>query len=153
MKAYTIDFQIGSILLGDVVSSLWNSCARFSATVRAGLGQTEELQQFLLALSEDLRELRVSPEWPGTRLLEGTAGVYTYQCSKDALGQILKRGSVLEMWQQPRMPEDLALYRADGSVVLESISHEGEAVVRLTEEEYSTLPMSIRQSLVEAPNG
>jgi len=150
LKAYTLDFQTGSITLGDVVEAVWSLSAGFSTTVRDNLGQTPELQDFLLALSVDLRELREAAEWPGTRLIEGTAKVHAHRCSENALRQILKHGFALELWQQPRMPEDLALYRTDGSVVLESISHEGEAVVRLSEQELSTLPVSIRKSFVEA---
>jgi hypothetical protein len=46
-------------------------------------------------------------------------------------------------WQQPALPEDLALLRDDGTVILGSICHEHDAYLELSDEEYEALATTI----------
>jgi hypothetical protein len=78
-------------------------------------------------------------EWPGTKLLSGTARVYSFDFDNDVAGLLRRAASGLFDWQQPLLPEDLALLRDDGSPWLTTIAHEHDAFLSLSEDEIGKL--------------
>jgi hypothetical protein len=70
--------------------------------------------------------------WPGSGLLKGTAPLWKYRLAAGLLDLLLRRSKGLYDFQAPRLPEDLAVYRPDGSVLLGSVAHEHMAWMNLT---------------------
>jgi hypothetical protein len=102
---------------------------------RKGCGFDPEAEAILVDLSPALRQEREVSEWPGTRLLMGTALLREYELTertRDALSRAV-RG--LYGWCQPARPEDLILWRADGEPWLVSIAHERDGYFWLTPSE------------------
>jgi hypothetical protein len=84
-----------------------------------------------------------SSEWPGTKLLRGTARLLRYSLLADS-GSILARlVSGLYDWRQPSMPEDLCLIRQSGEPWLVTISHERDAYLRMESDEWGSLVAEI----------
>lgn len=99
----------------DSFSLVWNAQPRWENSAKE---MKQALKPFLVS---NLR----TDEWPGTRLIGGTALVRRYQVSDESVKLLQKVGG-LYSWLQPKLPEDLAFYT--GEVVwLASISHEQEA--------------------------
>lgn len=71
--------------------------------------------------------------WPGTVLRDHAATILHY--SMQALPMVRDAADRLYAWQQPDLPEDLALLRADGSPLLASITHEHDAWLDLDDVE------------------
>lgn len=90
-------------------------------------------------------------EWPGTKLSGHTASVYRYNLSGSFVSLLKMSARGLFDWNAMKnvsseLPEDLAIYRSDGSVLLGSIAHECDAWLELTAEEYraiSSLPLRL----------
>jgi hypothetical protein len=79
-------------------------------------------------------------EWPGTILLADQALVYSHRVAP-GLQQVLQElASHLFEWGHPGAPEDLCFFRNDGSVILVTISHERDAYLLLSEQEFQHLP-------------
>lgn len=78
-------------------------------------------------------------EWPGTRLLAGKATVNTYRLEPSSLERLLEFGTAFRDWVEPGRPEDLCFLRADGSVWLGSVAHEGDVFLELAPDELEAL--------------
>ena len=89
-------------------------CTRAILVKRASAALDPEGRALLEALRALNGEERESGEWPGTRLLGGTATVVTFDVCQ-APRTLLESAGGLYRWQQPKRPEDLCLVRADGS--------------------------------------
>jgi hypothetical protein len=87
---------------------------------RRGHDALARLEPCLLRRSE-------ATEWPGTRLISGTATVFSYGVSDFLCKALQESADALYDWQQPELPEDLCFTRADGTAVLTTVSHECDA--------------------------
>jgi len=102
----------------------------------AGRDLLSELQPYLVG-----RDRRSS--WPGTALLSGQATVLRFIPTAPCLDALVAASDRLFGWQQPALPEDLALVRGDETAALASISHENDAYLELEQEEYASLIRSL----------
>ena len=62
--------------------------------------------------------------WPGDGPYKGHAPHWKYRLEPGLLALLRARATGLYGFQGPRLPEDLAVHRADGSVLLGSVAHE-----------------------------
>jgi hypothetical protein len=113
--------------------------SQFSLVVQEQFGRTENLEAIVNALRPYCLGSSERNEWPGTVLLYGTASVLTYRVCPDSIALMSTAASDLYSWRQPERPEDVAFYRSSGSVVLETIVHERDARVFLTDTEVGGL--------------
>ncbi|QOY91373.1 hypothetical protein [Paludibaculum fermentans] len=130
------------------VKAIWGDANRFSLTVQLQLGTSEHLDAFLDSLVPWLICETETNHWPGTVLYGAKANVRFYRCTPHSLSAIVEQAGRW-FWLQPEMPEDLAIYRNDGSVIFESICHEEDVLLHFTEEEFIGLPLSIREKMVQ----
>jgi hypothetical protein len=87
-----------------------------------------------LVSSDDVRE------WPGTELWFGyTATLHRYRLNADSATVLREAAGALYDWQHPALPEDLCLYRQDGSAWLVTVAHEADASVFLRPDEYEAV--------------
>jgi hypothetical protein len=107
---------------------------------------------FLSALTPHLLEVKASSEWPGTRLLERSAWIYSFHMNRDITALLLRSAERLYAWLEPALPEDLCLMRNSGEPLLVTISHEHDAYLDLTDAEMSQLKGKISpQVLLQHP--
>jgi len=101
-------------------------CSSFSLTWRDQFQIHESASLMLSSLRPFLIREVHTDEWPGTHLAAPQAMVRHYQFTEETL-RILSQVPSLYAWLYPNFPEDLALYRADGTCWLFSIAHEQDA--------------------------
>lgn len=132
---------------GEVLGRLLRALARHavSATlvVRDACELDESAQDLLARLEPHLIDRKRSASWPGTTLLDEEATVLRFSLNETALGELIAAADGLFEWVQPSRPEDLALLRGDGTALLGSICHEGDAYLEVTEEEYESLVKAV----------
>src|SRR5690606_23334775 len=114
---------------------LLNLATRVGAT--AGLVVREDppvcadVRTRLDALADSVMQVQSVATWPGTELLVGRASLYRLRLDARVLHYLSASVSGLYEWQAPTLPEDLACWRPDGSLLLASIAHERDAWLEL----------------------
>ncbi len=131
-----------------LVNSIWPLASSFSFVLQPKLGITRKLEEWLDSKRESLLDLVTTNAWPGTTLIDGTAQVRFFQCTEALKSALECLGADYAAWAQPNEPEDLALYRSDGSLLLQSTTHERDWRVFLTDEEFDALHERIGEFLV-----
>lgn|ERR1700761_1063080 len=132
MRSFTLKSFGSPEVYCRLIGFLFGHAALCSVVVRPELALNEKGRQFLIDTEEDLETLLSCSEWPGTKLLPGTASVYTFRLSPHFRKVFNQQASDVFDWAQPSLPEDPAFYRADGSVLLGSVSHEQDAFIELS---------------------
>lgn len=149
--------DIGKDLSGPVytqfLQTLWSLSSTCSFTVQPSLGCSDRLRRFLKDMEVHLASVRRSNVWPGTQLMDGEADVYTFLCKETTLECVLRYSSSLFEWLQPDLPEDLALYRNDGSTILETVTHEQEGLLKISLVEYERLQPLVASGLLVPRKG
>lgn len=132
---------------GELLERLLRALGRYagSATmvVRDDLGLDESAQVLLTRLEPHLMERKRSASWSGTTLLDDEATVLRFRFNEAVVQELVAAASGLYDWTQPSLPEDLALLRGDGTTLLGSVCHEGDAYLVVTQEEYQTLSNAV----------
>ena len=80
---------------------------------------------------------RIVTEWPGTKLLEGTAELHIFAVTPLSIKVIMNAVDNLYDWLGPKYPEDLCFIAHDGGHSLITISHEQKAWLCLDENLYN----------------
>ena len=76
-------------------------------------------------------------------MIKGTVPLWSFRLAPGLVDLLLAQARGLYGFQAPRLPEDLAVYRADGSVLLGSVAHEHMAWMNLTDEEAADPPLGL----------
>lgn len=96
----------------------------------------ENAKLLLNSLSSNLLKKSFSNEWPGTRLLgRDKAEILHFKANQNSVDILKKYSNSLFDWLSPKLPEDLAFFREDGSLILGSITHEKDYWLDLRDEE------------------
>jgi hypothetical protein len=108
--------------------------------VRTGADLDQTARDLQNRLRRETTVRRNVAEWPGTMLLGGGRATITeYRCSTRLFEALISVTDRLYGWRHPRLPEDLGFLRADGSVWLATIAHEGQGFMSLTPAEREDL--------------
>lgn len=120
-----------------------------SLVCRDDLLPAQTAADFLTAASGHLVGSADQASWPGTKLSEATALVIQYRVTVELIALLKRSARGLYGWRADRsLPEDLAFYRGDRSVLMGSISHERDSWLELSVEESDValaLPLRIRR--------
>jgi len=73
--------------------------------------------------------------WPGTGGLKKTVPLWRFAMGAGLVDLLVVQTKGLYDFRAPKLPEDLVVYRADGSVLLGSVAHEYMGWMNLTAEE------------------
>lgn len=114
------------------------ACTTFSVIERRELGLEPGARTMLDALRPECRDENEVSAWPGTTLLGATAIIRHYGIN-DRSTAVLATVDGLFDWRQPARLEDLILWRSEGDPWLVSTSHEQDAFLRLTLDEWADL--------------
>ena len=145
-------------IVGDVEGSSYTELLRFMSLHAATFSLTvwHKPTGSMLDAIDQLRpyenEVREVTEWPGTRLMPGrTAQLHVYRVDAASIAELKRIATGLFDWRNYALPDDLCFYRADGTVLLETIASEDAAALHLSEQELSDLAMfpaiSVRRAL------
>jgi hypothetical protein len=77
--------------------------------------------------------------------------MYKFSVNDYSIQVLMSAANNLADWQQPRLPEDICFYREDKSILFESIVHECDCRLILTDAEFERLPNLLRQVFVVGP--
>jgi len=131
----------------EVLRRLLCALVRYSSSamvvVRDDLGLDDSGRTLLSQLQPHVLERRRSSSWPGTTLLGEEATVLRFGLSESVLDELIAASDGLYGWQQPALPEDLALLRDDGTAILGSTAHEHDAYLEISDEEYESLASAV----------
>lgn len=111
---------------------------------RLNLPLDRSAKEVMSQLEPHIIEKKMRSEWPGTVLHGDEAEVVLFHLNNRSLRVLLQSAHGLFDWEQPELPEDLAVLRSDGEAILLTIAHEGLWVLSLTDPELGLLQ-------VEAP--
>jgi hypothetical protein len=73
--------------------------------------------------------------WPGNGVIKGTVPLWRFRLEPGLVELLLAHAKGLYAFFSPKLPEDLAIYRSDGSVLLASVAHEHLGWMYLSAEE------------------
>jgi hypothetical protein len=118
-------------------------CSSFQLVVRDTIDFAESAQIVLERMMPFLVSKSAEAGWRGTKLLSGTADVYTFGLTKETARVLIDAAPTLYAWRQPRLPEDLCLVRADGDAFLVTISHERDGYLLLSSDEKALLDAAV----------
>lgn len=76
-------------------------------------------------------------------ILAEEATIFEFALTDRVVDAISAASVGLYGWQQPELPEDPALLRADGSAILATIAHERDAYLELSEDEIAELTKTL----------
>lgn len=130
-------------ILQRLMHALGQQASGVLLVLRDGLDLAESGQALLEALSPHLLERKRGSSWPGTTLLTEEATLLRFELGESVLHALIGASEGLYGWQQPRLPEDLAFLRADGTAMLASIAHERDAYLEITDEELDGLTQMV----------
>jgi hypothetical protein len=135
MKNITLSHLNRPTIYAKVIDQVLRHASSCSLVVRSDCTPSDAEQRFLSAAVSDLRKTAERTEWPGTKLLDGTATVYWYDLTTHFQALFVASAGNLASWMHPDLPEDPAFYREDGSLLFGSVSHEGDAFLELKDDE------------------
>lgn len=119
------------------------SCDKFQYVVPHHISQNRSIQEIIKKFEEFQISVTEKSEWPGTKLLRGTATVYQYRLNKESIIFLINSVNSLYSWVQPDFPEDLCLLRDNGDPWLVTISYEKDSYFELTLDEKRELAEAI----------
>ncbi|HNY26619.1 MAG TPA: hypothetical protein PKH31_04500 [Candidatus Sumerlaeota bacterium] len=92
--------------------------------------------------------------WPGGILLGHKALVYEFSCNSQTINIVLAHTTGLYDFDWSRSPDDLAIIRPDGTVLLGTTSHENEGYLILRNDEHKDLLQEVPSlRLKKSPEG
>lgn len=132
---------------GPLWKDLLNNLRKFTHVItfvlRDELGLNKDGRAFLERLRPHILSEQRKTAWPGTVLLNGEATVYEVAFNEEVLRETISASLKLYGWRQPILPEDIAFLRKDQSILFASITHERDAYMELTHDEFLNLSRSV----------
>jgi hypothetical protein len=95
----------------------------------------EAKEGFLMHARPNLLGISDVSSWPGTGDFKGTVPLWRFTMCAGLVDLLTAVAKGLYDFRSPKLPEDLAVYRADGSVLLGSVAHEHIGWMNLTADE------------------
>jgi hypothetical protein len=115
------------------------------------LAVAESGSPFLTRIKQHCIARSVESEWPGTKRLGSTAGVFKYRIRPELLKAFRADAEGLYEWQR-ELPEDPSFLREDGTAYFVTIAHERESYFWVRDDEersevLAALPASMLESV------
>ena len=104
----------------------------FSFTIREENENSKKTNQLLNDLSNYSIEKFIVREWPGSKLLLGTASLFNYFLNNETIYILKNYNNNIFDWTAPHLPEDLVIYKDDIPQLI-SITHEKDLYIQLND--------------------
>lgn len=140
---YTLLAEPAGRVYQNVLDYAVRECSFLILVLRGSLDVDPTALNVLERLNSQLISNGQLSEWPGTRLIDHTANVFSFRYGAECAAELKSATSALFSWQQPHLPEDPCLLRADGTPWLITISHERDAYFELSTSECKNLVSAV----------
>lgn len=148
-SVFTFTSQPAGAVLSDLVDAALGACDRLGLMVQPRNNLAESVTTVLERLEPALVLREESSSWPGSELHDGTTATHLVYTLNEKTADVLRRTAPsLYDWVNPNLPEDPHLLRADGSVWLGSTTHEEDAWLQLSSDEWRWI--SVRYPVLAA---
>jgi hypothetical protein len=118
-------------------------CSEGLVMVRPHLSLSENARSVLTRLAPFRIEAPAAVPWIGAQIFDSRAEMWRFRFVPESLALILEVSSHLYQWEQPELPEDLALFRPDGTDWLVVMAHSRRAYVSVSREERAQLVAAV----------
>lgn len=122
-----------------LLSEALRHCHRFTLVQRRACILDASASALLSQLGPHLLEERTVSEWPGTKLLDGTATLREYEMRDESISILTRAVEGLYDWCHPARLEDPVFWRKSDGPWLVTIAHERDAYFELTPAERDDL--------------
>lgn len=140
MNCYVFTTEPDGVAYAELVELCCCLTSKFILVVRdPQIDPGARIEQHLARLSDHRVQSVRANEWPGTILLGHEALVHWHRVEPGVREALQEIASHLFEWVHPAFPEDPCFFRADGSALLVTTSHERDAYLLLTEHEHRAL--------------
>lgn len=128
---------------GATLRRLIQNLRRYSSTgmlvLRDDLELSESGRAMVARLEPRLLARKRSAPWPWTELLDPYATLLHFKLDDVIVEEVLRASDGLYGWQQPSLPENLALLRDDGTTILGSITHDHDSWLEVAYHEFESI--------------
>lgn len=135
---YTITEEPQGVTYRQLIVYALRRCSSLTLVIRDTVS-SESATEVLKKIEKYQIKKEQRSEWPGTKLIDHTATVFTYDTASGIGDTLHKLADRLYDWVQPSLPEDLCFSTKEDDPWLVTISHERDAYLNITEEEFNTL--------------
>lgn len=122
-------------IYAQLLDDLWTIASTLSLIVQENRPRDSRTADCLGQFAPFLLSQKRVQEWPGTRLCGGYAELHVYSANSKTRQLAQRYPETLFGWPEQNLPEDLAIYRADGTVALLTVSHEHWAQATVSDTE------------------
>lgn len=112
--------------LHKILEAMSDYANSFSYVVRDGMAVSSKAVQLIDELSPYLLSCNHCQEWPGTKLLIGSALLFSYSLSALSANVLVNTSDDIYEYILPNLPEDIVLYQNDTPVFI-SVTHEKDS--------------------------
>jgi hypothetical protein len=142
MGVYYLDKEPREGMFAGFLYVALDFCDHGSLVVREEAQMGPQSNDLLALLKPYVFDISETSIWPGTELLGHTATVWKFHFNESVIQILCAVVPGLFQFRANWMPEDLALYRSNGTVWLSSVAHENLGWVELSDEELQSLDKS-----------
>jgi hypothetical protein len=133
----------------ELITFALEHCTSFIFVIRHSIPLDDSSAKIINKLQPFLIQKTEKSEWPGTKLLNGTATVFQYKLTTETASLLINFVKNIFSWIQPDFPEDLSFIRENGNPWLVTISHEKDAYFLLSHKEKEELHLQIPELVLQ----
>jgi hypothetical protein len=139
--SYSISGGIAPNVYNALLDCSLGACSSFLLVVQSPDELEPTATAVLTRLQPFAQRTAIEHEWPGTRVpLDGQGVlVHRFRLTAEAVAVLRDAATAFSDWQEPRLPEDPAFLREDGSTWLGTITHEDNVFLELSSAEKQVL--------------
>lgn len=141
MNTYSFAEEPTGALYDGLLGIAANQAARVGLIVQKRNNPPAGMHRVLDMLHPYVVKVEDVTEWPGSRLLATTQERRVYQLTDPVKRILTQVARGLFDWENPDLPDDLHVMRADDSTWLGSIAHEADAWLELTSAELAEISL------------
>jgi hypothetical protein len=140
---YALKRELRGTLYRGLLEYALNHCSEAVVVVRSHISLGNGAKELLERLTPYLRQVEGESPWLGAQLFDSQAQFQKFTYCRESLQILLESSKKLYEWEQPALPEDLSLFRSDGTDWLVTMAHSKQAYLSLKREERAALIAAI----------
>jgi hypothetical protein len=141
--SYALKRELKGGLYREVLEYSLLHCASAVVVVRSHISLSENAKSFLRRVEPFLLGDEAESPWLGAQLFDAQSHFKRFVLSPESLQIVFDFSKKLYEWEQPVLPEDFSLFRANGQDWLVTMSHTRQAYLSLTREERAAIVVAI----------
>lgn len=145
MERRVFDFieEPSGVILRRLIQELRRYSSTATLVLRDDLELSESGRAIVARLERRLLARKRGAPWPWAELLDPHAILLHFKLDDVIVEEILRASDGLYGWQQPSLPENLALLRDDGTTILGSVTHEHDSWLQVAYQEFESIVRAV----------